>query len=68
MTNGRLIASHINVIFDGVCDHPDFCDFMTALLGLVGVGGGDADLVGVAWFTVEVRVARLRGELLALPI
>ena len=50
---------------DGVCAHPaDFC----AALGaadervLVGVCGGDAVFVGLAWFAVDVRVARLRGE------
>lgn len=64
------MASHINVRLEGVCDQPDRDTRVTALfeLALVGVCGGDVDLVGVAWFAVEVRVARLRGEDVALAI
>lgn len=65
ITSGRLIASHPRVKLDGVCDHAPPGALFVAVVErvLVGVGGGDAAFVGLAWFAVEVRVARLRGEL-----
>lgn len=59
-----LIASHARVRLDGVCDQPpcDLRDDAAEERVLVGVGGGETALVGEAWFALEARVARLRGE------
>ena len=62
-TSGRLTASQSKVILDGVCDHAP-SRVATALGARVRVGdaGGETAFVGVAWFAVDVRVARFRGE------
>lgn len=57
-------------MLDGVCDHP--ASRAAAAFGArvevvrVGDAGGETAVVGVAWFAIEVRVARLRGELSAV--
>jgi len=60
------MASHNRVRLDGVCDQPVSSGAREAVDArvLVSVRGGDAasTLVGLVWFAVEVRVARLRGE------
>jgi len=68
MTNGTLIASHSSDRFDGVCDHPLFVADARARVFVGDGSGGETSLVGEAWLAVEVRVARLRGELVALGV